>query len=34
LNDQVAGWIQEAEADYLAARILLRQRKTLLPDSV
>jgi len=34
LNDQVTGWSQKAEADYLAARILLRQRKTLLPDSI
>lgn len=34
MSDEVAGWIQKAEADYQAARILLRQRKTLLPDNI
>lgn len=27
-------WLRKAEADYQTARILLRQRKTLLPDNI
>jgi HEPN domain-containing protein len=34
MSGEVTGWIQKAEADYQAARILLRQRKTLLPDNI
>jgi len=34
MNDEVTAWIHKAEADYQAARILLRQRKTLLPDNI
>ncbi len=34
MNADIAGWIQKAEADYQNARILLRQRKTLLPDNI
>jgi len=34
MNDEITGWIHKAEADYQAARILLRQRKTLLPDNI
>ena len=28
MSDEVAGWLQKAEADFQNARILLRQRKT------
>ncbi|MCX8005034.1 MAG: HEPN domain-containing protein [Burkholderiaceae bacterium] len=31
---EVAEWLRKAEADYQVARILLRQRKTLLPDNI
>jgi len=34
MNDEVTAWIQKAEADYQNARILLRQRKTFLPDNI
>jgi HEPN domain-containing protein len=34
MSDEVAGWLQKAEADFQSARILLRQRKTLLPDNI
>ncbi len=34
MNDEVIAWIQKAEADYQNARILLRQRKTFLPDNI
>jgi HEPN domain-containing protein len=31
---EVTDWVEKAEADYQAARVLLRQRKVLLPDNV
>ena len=34
MSDEVAGWLQKAEADFQNARILLRQRKTFLPDNI
>jgi HEPN domain-containing protein len=34
MSDEVVGWMQKAEADFANARILLRQRKTLLPDNI
>jgi len=34
MKDEVIEWVQKAEADYQAARVLLRQRKTLLPDNI
>ncbi len=34
MSDEVAGWTQKAEADFANARILLRQRKTFLPDNI
>ena len=32
MSDEVVGWLQKGEADFQNARILLRQRKTFLPD--
>lgn len=34
MSDEVVGWLQKAEADFQNARILLRQRKTFLPDNI
>lgn len=34
MSDKAVGWLQKAEADYQNARILLRQRKTFLPDNI
>jgi|GEM_PF-6879982 len=34
MSDEVIGWIQKAESDFQNARILLRQRKTFLPDNI
>ena len=34
MSDEVIAWIQKAEADYQNARILLRQRKTFMPDNI
>jgi HEPN domain-containing protein len=34
MNDEVLAWAHKAEADYQTARILLRQRKTFLPDNI
>jgi len=34
MSDESTGWVQKAEADYQNARILLRQRKTFLPDNI
>jgi HEPN domain-containing protein len=31
---ELTDWVAKAEADYQTARILLRQRKTLLPDNI
>ena len=34
MSDEIIGWIQKAEADFANARILMRQRKTFLPDNI
>ena len=34
MSDEAVGWLQKAEADFQNARILLRQRKTFLPDNI
>lgn len=34
MNNEAIGWVQKAEADFENARILLRQRKTFLPDNI
>ena len=34
MSDEVIAWIQKAESDFQNARILHRQRKTLLPDNI
>lgn len=34
MSDEVIAWIHKAESDFQNARILHRQRKTLLPDNI